>query len=118
MSYTQYLKGRAIRTGTEWRLKFTINSTALEAFPVDATFVSQIRATPESTEVLATLTSENGGVTRVSGNQIELYLPADASKNWSSGKVVLDVIRTDAGDDVHLGFDLKIPVKRSVTRIV
>ena len=117
MSYSQYLKGRAIQTGTEWRLKIQISSSALAAFPADATFAAQIRRNVDDAEPLASLTTAAGNIIRVSNNSIEIILPAATSKDWISGKVFMDVIRTDQLAPVHLGFDLEIPVKRSITRI-
>jgi hypothetical protein len=115
MSYSQYLKGKAIQTGCEWRLKISIVSTALESFPVSAKFEAQIRTDADG-PVLAWLTTDAGNILRVDATSIEIQLPGDFSANWSAGKVVLDVVRTDLTDKIHLGFDLEIPVKRSITR--
>lgn len=116
MSYTQYLQGKAIQTGCEWRLKIKIVSTALETFPTTAKFTAHVRANPDS-PVLATLTTAAGHIKRVDGSSIEIILPGTMSVNWSAGKVVMDVVRTDLTDKIHLGFDLEIPVKRSITRL-
>lgn len=117
MSYSQYLKGRAIQTGCEWRLKIKITSTALAAFPVGAQFTAQIRRKAEDETALATLTTAAGHITRVDDTSIEVMLPGAMSANWSGGKVVMDIVRTDLSQNVHLGFDLEIPVKRSITRV-
>lgn len=117
MSYSQYLKGRAIQTGCEWRLKFTVNSPALAVFEADAQFTAQIRKNANDDVALATLTTANGHITRVDGNSLEIMLPGAISANWSAGKVVMDIVRTDLTQPVHLGFDLEIPVKRSITRV-
>lgn len=115
-SYNHYLQGKAIQTGCEWRLKFKIISEALVSFPPSAKFVAHVRDTYDG-PLKAELTTENGRVIRVSGNELELVLPAEVTKNWEAGKVVMDVIRTDLTQPIHLGFDLEIPVKRSVTRL-
>lgn len=117
MSYSQYLKGRAIQTGCEWRLKIKINSAALAAFEAGAQFTAQVRANANDEVALATLTTAAGNIIRVDSTSIEIVLPGTASVNWSAGKVVMDVIRTDLTQKVHLGFDLEIPVKRSITRV-
>ncbi|MBD9511648.1 hypothetical protein IB265_33370 [Ensifer sp. ENS10] len=116
MSYSQYLKGKAIQTGCEWRLKIKVVSTALAAFPSTAKFTAQVRVDADS-PVLATLTTQAGNIIRVDDTSIEIVLPGSISAEWSSGKVVMDVVRTDLTDKIHLGFDLEIPVKRSVTRL-
>jgi hypothetical protein len=116
MSYNQYLQGKVIQTGCEWRLKIKIASTALEPFPAGAKFTAQVRADADS-PVLATLTTDAGNINRVDATSIEIVLPGAASANWSRGKVVMDVVRTDTPELIHLGFDLEIPVKRSITRL-
>lgn len=117
MSYSQYLKGRAIQTGCEWRLKIKITSTALEPFPVGATFTAQVRRTADAEEALATLTTAAGKIVRVDNTSIEIVLDGAVTEDWPAGKVVMDVVRTDLTEKIHLGFDLEIPVKRSITRV-
>jgi len=115
-SYTQYLKAKAIKTGCEWRLKIKITSSALAAFPVGATFSAQIRDDVDA-PVKTTLSTAAGTITRVDGNTIELWLKGTETVNWDDGAVVMDVVRTDLTQKIHLGFDLKIPVYRSITRL-
>lgn len=117
MSYSQYLQGRAIQTGCEWRLKIKINSSALEVFSASARFTAQIRRKASDETALATLTSAAGSISRVDGTSLELVLDGAITQNWSEGVVVMDIVRTDLTRKVHLGFDLEIPVKRSVTRV-
>jgi hypothetical protein len=112
----QYLPGKAIQTGCEWHLKIKITSSALEVFPTSATFSAQFRDHPEA-PVKATLSTAGGTITRIDGTTIELYLPGATTVDWPAGEVVADVIRTDLSQKVHLGFDLTIPVKRTITRI-
>lgn len=116
MSYKLFLPARAIRTGSDWALKIEVRSASLEAFPADATFVSQIRETIDG-PVIAEMTTANGGVARVSDTIIELRVPGSTTRDWLYSEVMLDVLRTDTNDPIHLGFDMKVPVKRSVTRI-
>lgn len=116
MSYKLYLPARGIRTGSDWVLKIEVRSASLEVFPTDATFVSQVRETLDG-PVIAELTTANEGVVRISGNELELRIRGDITRDWLYSEVVLDVLRTDALNSVHLGFDMKVPVKRSVTRI-
>lgn len=116
MSYSQYLKGKAIQTGCEWRLKIKIVSSALVSFPTSARFSAQIRDTPEG-PIKATLSSASGTITRVDGNSLELLLNGTVTADWKEGKVLMDIIRTDLPQKIHLGFDLEIPVKRTITRL-
>lgn len=117
MSYNQYLQGKAIQTGCEWRLKIKITSSALAVFPTTAKFSATIRKDSADGVELVTLSSEAGSIMRVDGNTIELLLKGTDTANWSAGTVVMDVIRTDLTQKIHLGFDLEIPVKRTITRI-
>lgn len=117
MTYNQYLQGKAIQTGCEWRLKIKINSAALAAFPASARFSASIRKEDTDGDVLTTLSTSSGSIIRVDGNTLELVLPDSVSANWESGTVVMDIIRTDLTQKIHLGFDLKIPVKRTITRL-
>jgi hypothetical protein len=116
MSYNQYLQGKAIQAGFEWRLKIKIVSPALAVFPTTAKFTAQVRDTPDSS-VKVELSSDAGTIIRVDGNTIELVIKSTDSADWSEGTVVMDVIRTDLSQLIHLGFDLEIPVKRPVTRV-
>ncbi|SCW95700.1 hypothetical protein [Ancylobacter rudongensis] len=116
MDYTQYLPGKAIQTGCEWRLKIKITSAALEAFPETATFLAQIRDDVEG-PIKAALSTALGSIVRADANTIELRLSGAATTEWRAGTVVMDVVRTDLVQPVHLGFDLEIPVKRSITRL-
>lgn len=116
MSYSQYLQGKAIQTGCEWRLKIKITSQALDLFPVGATFAAQFRDHADG-PIKAALTTASGGIIRVDSNSLEFVLRADQTADWKAGKVVMDAIRTDGNQPAHLGFDLEIPVKRTITRL-
>ena len=116
MSFPQYLQGRAIQTGCEWRLSIRVNSPVAELYPTNAKFTAHVRRDVEG-PVLATLSSDTNTIRRINGNSLELVIPASASRDWPAGKVFLDVLRTDPAQPVHLGFQLEIPVKRSITRL-
>ena len=116
MSYTQYLQGKAIQSGCEWRLKIKIASEALAIFPTTATFVAQVRETLDG-PVLAELTTAATTIVRVDNNTLEFVLLPSVTAEWGEGIVIMDVIRTDQTQPTHLGFDLEIPVKRSITRL-
>lgn len=117
MTYNQYLQGKAIQTGCEWRLKIKVNSSALATFPETATFSASIRQDDPEGEVLVTLSTAAGTIIRVDGNTLELVLNGSDSASWKAGHVVMDIIRTDLTQKIHLGFDLEIPVKRTITRL-
>ena len=107
------VKARAIQAGYAWTLRITMSGAA--AFAEDATFTSQIRKDSRS-DVLATLSTALGTITRLSARVIELALPGDASTDWPTGTVKIDVVRTDGAEPEHLGFILTVPVRQTITR--
>lgn len=114
--YTQYIPGKCIRTGCEWRLQFRVKSGAGDFGP-NARFLSNIRENDANGKLLATLKTEYGTVMRVDDRTILLALPDKLSRDWTCDKVALDIVRTDLSQVYHLGFTLHIPVVRSVTRL-
>ncbi|NIH77442.1 hypothetical protein FHV99_004694 [Ochrobactrum sp. P20RRXII] len=116
MSFKQYLQAKAIHTGTEWRLSFIVTTSGSAPFPASGKFRAQFRDKPDG-KVLADLTTANGGIVRINDNSINLVLPSSASKAWHVDSVVTDIVRTDLTNPVHLGFTLKIPVRRSITQV-
>lgn len=116
MSYSQYLRGKAIQTGCDWSLVIKITSAALETFSEDATFAAHVRPSVDG-ELLVGLTTADGHIVRSSSDTIELSIDGATTENWTVKSVVMDIIRTDGTAPVHLGFDLEIPVKRTITRL-
>ena len=105
--------GPAIVAGYAYKLQI---ETDVAMFPVGCTLIAQVRAKVSDSTVLATLTTANGGLTRISDTVIEITIPAPATAALQVGSVVLDVVRTDLEPDRHLNFHLEIPVIKPVTR--
>lgn len=108
-------RGPAIRPGYPWRLSLGYERIS----PAGTAFACQIRASVASAEVIATLTSANGGIVRVSDDRIRLVWdspPADLASGDGLRAVVMDVIRTDLDPNEHLQFSLMVPVREPVTR--
>ena len=110
---TSIVDGPAIIIGYEYRLQIEVES---DLFPVGATFAGQLRAKVSATSPVTTLTSENGGITRVTDRVVELVVHAGATASLSPGSAVLDIVRTDLTPPRHLAFMLEIPVVQPVTR--
>lgn len=110
---TQIHEGPAILIGYAYRLRLAAEGPL---FPQGATFTGQVRAKPGAASVLATLTSANGGLVRVSDSALDLQIAAEHTAGMAAGSVVVDVVRTDTDPDQHLGFVLEIPVVQPVTR--
>jgi hypothetical protein len=107
--------GRPIVAGFPYSLEVTVTRET-PFFPAGSAHTAQIRDTPSSGSVRATLTTANGGLVRVSDTVVRLVIPAETSAAWREGSVVLDIVRTDVSPDEYGGFLLTIPVVRSVTR--
>ncbi|EAQ43713.1 hypothetical protein MED193_12618 [Roseobacter sp. MED193] len=110
---TQIYEGPAIMIGYAYRLRL---EAAGALFPEGAAFTGHVRAKLGDTEILATLTSANGGLERVSDSALDLQIAAADTAGMAVGSVVVDVVRTDTDPDRHLGFALEIPVMSPVTR--
>lgn len=106
---------RPIIAGYEWRQRVrAIASPPL--FPVGCTLTGQVRASASSAELLATVSTATGTITRVDDDTVELRLPAADSAAWRLREVVCDLVRTDTTPDLHCGFRLRIRVVQPVTR--
>lgn len=105
--------GPAIIIGYEYRLQIEAET---DLFPLEAQLTGQLRAKVSALTVLATLSTGNGGIRRISARTLELVIPPEATTTLSSGSAVLDLVRTDLTPPRHLAFLLEIPVVRPVTR--
>jgi hypothetical protein len=113
MTTTTLSEGPAVLIGYGWRLQIEVEAPI---FAEGASYVGQIRERPNAAEVLATLTSADHGIMRISDTVLELALRPDQTAGLASGRVVLDLVRIDLAPDLHLGFLLELPVILPVTR--
>jgi hypothetical protein len=105
--------GPAIVAGYEYRLQLEADSPV---FPAGCALAAHVRAKVSDNTIIATLTTANGGLTRISDTVVEITIPPAATAGLSAGSVVMDMVRTDLEPDRHLNFTLEIPVVRPVTR--
>jgi hypothetical protein len=105
--------GPAIVAGYEYRLQLEADSPV---FPAGCSLTAQVRAKVSDNAVIATLTTANGGLLRISDAVLEIIIPPAATAGLPPGSVVMDMVRTDLEPDRHLNFALEIPVVRPVTR--
>ena len=105
--------GPAIVAGYEYKLQVEAESPV---FPAGCALTAHVRSKVSDSNIIATLTSANGGLTRISDTVIEITIPPGSTANLSAGTIVMDVVRTDLHPDLHLNFTLEIPVIRPVTR--
>ena len=105
--------GPAIVAGYEYRLQLEADSPV---FPAGCSLTAQVRAKVSDINIIATLTTANGGLARISDTVVEIIIPSTATAGLPPGSVVMDMVRTDLEQDRHLNFTLEIPVVRPVTR--
>ena len=105
--------GPAVIIGYEYRLQIEAET---DLFPAEAQLTGQLRSKVSATAVLATLSTANGRIRRMSVRRLELVIPPEATAILSPGSAVLDLVRTDLTPPRHLAFLLEIPVIRPVTR--
>ena len=113
MITSELQEGPVILIGYEYRLQL---QAAADLFPEDARFTGQLRRTVSDSVILATLSTENGGLLRQDLRTIEIVLAPTITAGLSPGSVTLDLVRTDLDPDRHLGVLLEIPVVLPVTR--
>lgn len=109
----EVVDGPAIVAGYSYRLRIEADSPL---FPDGAVFAAQVRSKVSATSVIATLTTSNGGILRLSETSVELVIAPEATGGLGPGSVVVDVVRTDLVPPRHLSFFLEIPVVLPVTR--
>jgi len=107
------VEGPAIVAGYAYRLQIEADAAL---FPEGAVFAAEVRTKVSAASVIATLTTANGGLLRVSDTVLELAIAPEATASLGAGGVVLDVVRTDLMPPRHLSFFLEIPVVLPVTR--
>lgn len=105
--------GPAIVAGYEYKLQLEADS---RVFPEGCSLAAHVRARVSDSTVVATLTTANGGLARISDIVVEITIPPASTAGLSPGSVVMDMVRTDLEPDRHLNFTLEIPVVRPVTR--
>lgn len=105
--------GPAVVAGYEYKLQLEADGPI---FPAGCALTAQVRAKVSDSAVIATLTTANGGLTRISDSVVEITIAPSATANLPAGSVFMDMVRTDLNPDRHLNFNLEIPVIRPVTR--
>lgn len=112
---SQKFKGKIITAGYEWSIRLSFANSAI-TFPAGATFTSQVRRDPAAEDVIATLTTANGGIVRVDDKTLDIKIAGSVSMDWPDRIAYIDVVRTDTNPKQHLGFELRVPVRRAITR--
>lgn len=111
----QKFKGQIITAGYDWAIQLGFDKSPI-SFPSNAAFVAQVRRDPAAEDILATLSTANGNIVRISDKILQLRLPGSMSIGWPDRTAFIDMVRTDSGLKQHLGFMLTVPVRRAITR--
>jgi hypothetical protein len=106
-------EGPAILVGYQYHLRLEAEAPL---FPTGALFTGHMRAKPSDAQLLAVISSADGGVVRVDDHVIDLTLSPTQTAGLIPGRVVLDLVRIDLEPDLHLGFSLELPVLLPITR--
>lgn len=117
MSSTVSLPGPAIRPGYAWALQIEAGDGSA-VFPDGSRWRAHVRYYPTAKQILADLTTEEGGLVRVSDTVIEVRLTGAQTAAIASSNVTLDLTRTDMATSLPLGPIFTVPVEPTVTRIL
>lgn len=110
----QRVRAKVIQAGYDWTFRIIFPNAS---YGVGATFTAQVRQSPDSAVLLASMTTAAGTITRIDGQTLDFLLTGVQTANWPARTVYIDVIRTDTTPDQHLNFLLGVPVKIPVTRL-
>lgn len=113
MTVATVSEGPAILIGYAWRLQLEAEAPI---FVEGARYTGHLRLKPSDPTLLAELSSANGGVAHITDTVLELSLTPAQTAVLPTGRVVLDLVRTDLEPDLHLGFLIEVPVMRPITR--
>jgi hypothetical protein len=106
--------GPAIRPGYPWRMRIRFKAAGL--LPEGVALKAQVRQRADASSVLAELTTAAGSLARVSATEIDILMGPEHTGPMQPGAVELDLVRTDVTPAEHLGFLMRVPVRRPVTR--
>lgn len=105
------MSGQPIYIGYEWAQNVQFDEAVVDAA---AAFKAEVRKAA-GTAVLATLTTANGGIVRVSDYEMSIIIPAASTAVMEAPHVYLDVVRTDSSPPQHLGFQMRVEVVAAIT---
>ena len=111
----------AIHKGTYWTGHFTLKDTSGAVINISGwEFEADLRYAIEDDSAALRLTTANGGFAVLDGpnGRLEMRVSEAQSSSLEEGKILFDVLRTDAVPGPIWLFRAMVPVKLSVTRDV
>lgn len=106
-------KHQPIYIGYPWSLVLRISASE-PVFPESCQLKTDIRRATGA-PLLATLSTESGGLTRLDDERIEISISPEQSARMREGSVQMDLVRTDVQPSKHLGIFIKVRVELPVT---
>lgn len=105
-----------IMRGLRWQNRVTLSGSDTALVPEGVEIRSQVRQNEHAVTAIATLTTENGGIERVSDDAFDIVLTADQTEACEVGRVVMDFWRMDTEYPANYGFKLSVKVEQGPTR--
>jgi hypothetical protein len=102
--------------GIDWAQSFRVVANSGTPFPSGVQIKSHFREVI-SGELLTELSTDGGGIVRVSNSIIEMKIAGTVTKNWTMKTVYFDWVITSADPDEYGDFVFKIDVYRPITRL-
>ncbi|MGR6327710.1 hypothetical protein ACU5AX_01455 [Sphingomonas sp. XXL09] len=103
-----------IAAGYSYRVRLQVTGEE-PVFPLGCRLRAQVRPYVGSPDVAGTLTTENGGITRIDDSTVELDLPEGLTSNIGNDAAWLDLARADLDPDEWIPVQIKLPVLVPVT---
>jgi hypothetical protein len=110
---TKTFKYDPVRPGFAWGATIRIQSKT-PFFDPNGRYRAEIRVN-ENSPLIATITTENGGITVLDGERISVKLTGIQTAPMRHGAVFFEVVRTDGIDPVHTGLRVQARVIKSIT---
>ena len=110
---TNTFEGTAIMIGYAYTLEIEADAAL---FPEAGKFRAHVRDKISSDQIASDLTSDNGGIVRLSDREIRIVISAADTAGIRPGSMIFDVVREDLSPQLHLNFFVEVPVMIPVTR--
>lgn len=104
-----------VKAGYYWSVRLEVAGVT---FPSGSAYKADIKKRRSDETAIASLTTANGGLVRVSDTELDIVLAGTVTAGWEAGEVIGDIVRTDTNPDQHLSIEFALPVTVPLTRAV
>ncbi len=105
-----------IKIGYQWGYRIEIQGQVTPYFPSGCELLAHVKMDKAEITPRATLTTENGGLTRVDDYTVDIVITAAQTATLLPGTAVFDIVRTDTAIDANLGIEGYVTVEQPPTR--